>query len=75
MDYDQIDNRMNFLNTSPVPVAAKMEKCCLGIDEAGRGPVLGEFSNSRFSQHYILQFREETWLGASGWKHVFDFFQ
>ena len=28
---------------SPVPDWAKSEECCMGIDEAGRGPVLGTF--------------------------------
>ena len=32
---------------SAVPEAALVEECCIGIDEAGRGPVLGIYcSNS-----------------------------
>ncbi|XP_072932689.1 ribonuclease H2 subunit A [Epargyreus clarus] len=34
-------NFQNFLNCSEVPDICKSEPCMLGVDEAGRGPVLG----------------------------------
>lgn len=35
------DSSRNVLLKSDIPLAAKTEECMLGIDEAGRGPVLG----------------------------------
>lgn len=42
------DNFKNFLNSSNVPDICKTEPCMLGVDEAGRGPVLG------ISLYYLL---------------------
>ena len=41
---------------SPVPQVALQEDCCMGIDEAGRGPVLGKLASQ------LLQSPVQTFL-------------
>lgn len=36
------DNLKPFLVESEIPEVSKAKPCCMGIDEAGRGPVLGK---------------------------------
>lgn len=40
----QQDNSQNFVYFSDIPKICLEEPCMLGVDEAGRGPVLGKHS-------------------------------
>jgi len=41
IDHYTRHNGENFVHLSKIPESCKLKKCVLGIDEAGRGPVLG----------------------------------
>lgn len=48
------DNTKSFVHFSNIPEICLNSPCMLGVDEAGRGPVLGEYSK----RNYFVNLKE-----------------